>query len=405
MKTDNGSDFTARDTQRLFTSLGIETMLSDPYQPQQKGHIERAIGTFQRKVGPLLPGFIGHSVADRKAIESRKSFAARLGESDADTFGVTLTGPQLQTHIDQWAFEIYQHEPHSGIGNKSPFKVATASAKPIRRVDERALDLLLMPVADGGGRRTVTKFGIRVGGYHYMTPTILPGTVVFVRQDPLDLGRAYAFSEDGAQFLGEVRCPELAGIDPVTFVREAKALQRELVEELSKPIREEARRIAKGPALFDRVLATKRRDAPNVIALPKREERHSTPQIAAALDAVAAQPPVARDLSPREAAEHRRLIERMQAEEDAELRQRTDAIVERRIEEIEAARVAHLPPTVTVLPESPKERYRRACHFRQLLDQGQLDGADGLWLGRYEQSAEFKAHAKIHEDFGDAYLS
>ncbi|WP_425646786.1 hypothetical protein [Agrobacterium leguminum] len=50
--------------------------------PEQKGHVERIIKTFQHEVGPQLSGYIGHSVADRKAIEGRKSFAQRLGADD-----------------------------------------------------------------------------------------------------------------------------------------------------------------------------------------------------------------------------------------------------------------------------------------------------------------------------------
>jgi putative transposase len=164
VKTDNGSDFTARDTKRLLAALGIEIELSAAYSPQQKGHVERAIRTFQHEVGPLLPGFVGHSVADRKAIESRKSFAQRLGADDADTFGVSLTASDLQRHIDEWLDKVQQHKPHSGLKGRTPAVTAMQSTTAVRRVDERALDLLLMPVAGGDGRRRTTKFGVRVDG-------------------------------------------------------------------------------------------------------------------------------------------------------------------------------------------------------------------------------------------------
>jgi putative transposase len=64
-----------------------------------------------------------------------------------------------------------------------------------------------------------------------MTPTILPGTLVFVRQDPNDAGRAYAFAQDGAEFLGDAICPELSGLHPETLVRAAKEIRGELVDE------------------------------------------------------------------------------------------------------------------------------------------------------------------------------
>lgn len=55
IKTDNGSDFVAEDTKRLFDALGIEMELSTAYSPQQKGHVERVIRTFQHNFAELLP--------------------------------------------------------------------------------------------------------------------------------------------------------------------------------------------------------------------------------------------------------------------------------------------------------------------------------------------------------------
>ncbi|RWO83972.1 MAG: integrase [Mesorhizobium sp.] len=408
VKTDNGSDFVAQDTQRLFASLGIEAETSDAYSPEQKGHVERVIKTFQHDVGPLLPGFVGHSVTDRKAIESRKSFAQRLGESDAEVFGVTLTGPQLQKHVDDWASTVYQHRPHAGLKNATPFATALASTKEPRKVDERALDLLLMPVAGSDGQRIVTKLGIRIDGYHYMTPTILPGTAVFVRMDPNDAGRAYAFAQDGAEFLGDAICPELSGIHPETLVRAAKEIRSELVNELTRDLKADMKKIAKGAPLIERALEVARRDAPNVIPLPKREQTHTTPQISAAIEALGERLNPTQPLDPRAAAAHRRLIEEMTRQDEAELFARTDAKLQRRQDEIEALRTAHLPKdtNVVALPETAKERYRRAFFLRQRIEAEEpVVAADAHWLGGYEQSAEFKAHQGMHEEYGDAYLS
>lgn len=413
VKTDNGSDFVARDTQRLFASLGIEAETSDAYSPEQKGHVERVIKTFQHDMATLLPGFVGHSVTDRKAIESRKSFAQRLGEDEASVFGVSLTGPQLQKHVDDWASLVYQHKPHAGLKDATPFAAALASTKPVRMVDERALDLLLMPIAGGkDGQRIVTKLGIRIDGYHYMTPTILPGTAVFVRQDPNDAGRAYAFAQDGAEFLGDAICPELSGLHPETIVRAAKEMRGELIDEMTRDLKAEVKRIAKGAPLIERALEVARRDAPNVIALPKRQETHSTAQIEAAIAAMSEQLHPTRELTPREAAEHRRMIEEMRLEDERELNDRFETMRQNRLDEVEAERTAHLPKAnnIVALPETPKERYRRAVALRKLVDAGKLPNTtaatlDAVWLGGYEPSAEFRTHRAIHEEYGDAYLS
>ena len=159
IKTDNGSDFTARDTQRLFASLGVDVELSDPYQPQQKGHVERAIGDFQKDCATMLPGFVGHSVADRKAIEQRKAFADRLGTSDEDAFGVALTGEQLQAEIDRWA-ATREHERHGTLG-MTPFQAAQASTRKPKHVERAGAG---PPLDDRARRRHPPRDGARHPG-------------------------------------------------------------------------------------------------------------------------------------------------------------------------------------------------------------------------------------------------
>lgn len=410
VKTDNGSDFVALDTERLFLSLDIEAIKSIAYTPQEKGHVERGIGTFQRKVGPHLPGFIGHNVTDRKAIENKKSFAKRLGESDAKAFGVTLSAIQLQHYVDEWAEVSYQHRPHAGLRarkdliRRTPFQAALVSTKPIRTVDERALDLLLMPVASNGGRRTVGKRGVEVSYYHYMPNAVMPGVEVLVRMDTEDLGRAYLFSLDGGQFLGDAICPELSGRDPRQVAAERKAAARAYHERETAPIRKTMKQIERGGPLIDPMLEVARRDAPNVIPLPKRTEAHSTPQIAAAIEAMGKRTNPSRPLTPAEEAERARMI----ADDEAAMFARTDALLQRRQDEIAELRVAHLPKNenVVALPETAKERYRRAVECRRRLEADMpMNAADAHWLGGYERSPEFTAHQQMHEDFGEDWLT
>ncbi|MCO5082612.1 MAG: DDE-type integrase/transposase/recombinase [Rhizobiaceae bacterium] len=411
--TDNGSDFVALETKRLFASLGIDPDTSNAYSPEEKGHVERVIRTFQHQVGPLLPGYVGHSVADRKAIENRKSFAKRLGETEAETFGVTLTGAKLQAHVDGWARDIYQHRPHGGLNKETPHQMALRSTAAIRRVDERALDVLLMPVVGQNGQRTVTKFGIRNDHRFYLAPTLLPGTVVFARQDPNDAGRIYAFTEDGATFLAEAICPELSGLHPETLVKAAKEIHRELLDERTREMKAEMKRIAKGAPLIERALDVAQRDAEkraaeagNVIALPKREETHSTPQIAAAIEAMSERRIETRALSAREEAEQLRIIAEMDAASVTRIHEDAEAVAAARVAAIETARTAHLPKgaNIVALPETPKERYRRAVLFEAQLQADTLCAADAVWLGGYRKSAEYSAHKGMHEEFGDTWL-
>lgn len=369
IKTDNGSDFVARDTKRLFASLGIEMDISDTYSPEQKGHIERAIRTFQHNVGPLLPGFIGHSVEDRKAIESRKSFAKRLGESEAETFGVALSARELQGYVDQWLDKVYQHRAHAGLKGMSPFQKAAEATRVTRRVDERALDLLLMPVAGSDGRRRTTKFGIRIDGYHYQTPSILPGTDVFVRMDPLDAGRVFAFAEDGAEYLGEGLCAELRGIDPTELQRATREAHEAIMAKKTAEARVEMRNLSKRP-LIEAALRVAASKAPNVVMLPRREETHSTPQIAAAIDAMAGQPTKA---------QHTAELELFHAQQLAE------------------AEADNVRPLRT--QETPHQRFRRALAIEARLASGEpVEAKEQGWLEGYQTGVEYASLREIYDD-------
>lgn len=379
IKTDNGSDFVARDTQRLLLSLGIEQDVSDAYSPQQKGHIERFIRTFQHDFSRMLPGFVGHSVEHRKAIENRKSFAARLGKSEAETFDVRLTGLELQRFADKWVVSKYEQSPHHGLQGLSPAQKWNTTGFQPRRVDERAVDLLLMPVAGGSGDgiRTTTKFGIRVSNYHYATPTILPAQRVLVRQDPEDMGRVLAFEPDGGRFLGEGTCPELAGIHPATFMKAVRQLHSEALDAVAKPIRKLSRELAKGPLPIERALAlAEERDQTNVVSLPEVAQVQHTRQIEAALAAM--------DEVPR------------QTKAEANALFQTQLVAE-----------TQAPSNVQPLrtEETEHQRYRRALRIEQMLAAGEaVEERELGWLQGYQTGSEYRTMKTMHADFGDQVL-
>ena len=384
IKTDNGSDFTAQETKRLFLALGIEPDLSDAYSPAQKGHVERAIGTWQHQFASLLPGYVGHSVADRKAIEDRKSFADRLGQDTADAFGVTLSGADLQALSDEWCLNFYSHQPHAGLNGQTPFNVASAAAEVRRVVSERALDVLLMPApGNGNGTRKVTKFGIRIDHFNYSSGHLMAGLEVFVRLDPTDKGRIHVFSLDQSDYLGQAICPELAGIHPETFQRARKEEHAALVKERIEPIKKEITKIVKGPSLIRRALDVAARDVPNVVALPKREERHLTPAIVAALKVNASTPPA--DLTDAQ--------KRIAAEVAADLDP---------VQRATAPKHANVEPLRTMT--TPAQRFAKALDIQQRLkiSKDLVEASDLSWLVSYASSPEFKARMALHEpEFGD----
>ncbi|MCA1242972.1 DDE-type integrase/transposase/recombinase [Stappia stellulata] len=376
IKTDNGSDFVANDTKRLFAALDIEMDVSDAYSPQQKGHVERVIKTFQHDCATLLPGFVGHNVADRKAIEDRKSFADRLGADTADLFDVSMTGLELQRFADAWTETRYNHRPHSALKGKTPAQAAMASDAEIRTVEARALDILLMPVAGKDGLRTVTKQGIRIDHFQYVINAALPGTQVFVRMDPNDAGRVIAFDAGDGTFIDEAICPELAGIHPSTVLAAKREAQSETLDAATREAKRHIREITKGRPLIERVLDVAARDVPNVVSLPRRESEHTTADIRNALDAVAE--PATPQKSTRE------------AKAMAELRSDLTAPVSER---------AKVTPIRS--QETPQLRFKRALDLEARLEAGEeLETTEAMWLGGYQAGPEYRALALMSEDFG-----
>lgn len=380
IKTDNGSDFKARRTVGLMNALKIEVNVSRPFDPKAKAHVERVIKTFQHDCASDLPGFIGHNVADRKVIEERRAFAARLGETDDNIFCVELDAAGLQTKCDHWAGVRYEHREHGGLGKKTPFQMAAEYRGKIRRIEDvHALDMLLAPIAGGDGIRTTTKRGVRVDNSQYYTPTVLPGERVLVRMDPADLGRVNLFTPDGVNFLGEGLCPELAGVDPMKAVAEFKRQQAELLAERTAPIRRELRQIKKDkPALAEAIARREAEAAGKLVSFPKPTETYSTPALEAAADALGApsapQPDAARDA--------------MQKSIEADL-----------------AKGAPTPAKVTTLPETKQQRFRRALALQEDMKAGvPISQQDSDWLLGYAATAEYLGLRAVYDDFGEAAL-
>ena len=287
LRTDNGSDFKSHQFVNAILSLGIKQDLCPPYAGEKKPFVERSFKTLQHDLMPLLPGYIGHSVADRKQIQARKAFAQRLGEKPEKAFCVSLTHEDIQAKIDQWVDVKYQHRPHKGLDGVTPFaKVASWSA-PVRRIEnERALDLLLAPIAGQHGFRIVGKKAIRLNGGVFWDSGLVPyvGKRVFVRCNPDDLGVIYCFTED-KEFICEAKDFNRAGVNPVQAASEAKKARKTFEKEQIDPLRKEMNRITP-EKMADDILSLYARDNVHLTAFPKTSEIHNTLDIEQAHQAV-----------------------------------------------------------------------------------------------------------------------
>lgn len=232
IKMDNGADYTSTQVITAVFDLGIHPDWCKPFSPDEKPHIERFFKTLQHGFCVRLPGFIGHSVADRKAIEGRRSFAERICRKSGapETMEFRYTPEEFQAICDAWVEDNYNERVHSELG-MSPNDAAAQMGGTVRRIaDERALDILLMPLAGNQGRRVVSKKGLRVDGGVYNAPLLggLEGTEVQVRRDEHDAGYVYVFDLD-SMFICRAEDPELTGVSLRELALARKAHQKAVI--------------------------------------------------------------------------------------------------------------------------------------------------------------------------------
>lgn len=301
IKTDNGSDYTSRYIKNVIESLEIDQQLCNPFSGWEKPHIERFFKTFSHDLVELLPGFIGHNVADRSAIEARHSFADRLFKKDK-CVEIRMTAQEFQEFADNWVENIYMQQRHEGLRD-TPFNRVTRWAEPVRKIsDERALDVLLAGAPDTT-TRSVTKKGLRIDGIHYIAPELgsVVGEQVRVAYTE-SVGAVYVFTDDG--FLCVAEAPEYTGIDRKEVAAHAKVAQREAIQAKRRELRAAARRVDTKSAA-DEILAHARQQH-NVTTLPPRSETHTTDaleQAGRAADAATTKPVSSRNDETRQAVE------------------------------------------------------------------------------------------------------
>jgi putative transposase len=374
LRIDNGADYVADYTQRVILALKIEPDPGPKYTPEHKPHIERLFKTWSHDLLELLPGYIGHNVAEQQVIRERKAFWERLKDPNA-AIDIKMTAEELQAFCDQWCEFRYAHRVHGQLGGLSPFQKALSWTGATRRIeDEHALDLLLAPVA---GTRTVRKKGIEVDGAWFVANELglHVGEAVHVRQDPADLGRVHVFAANGT-FIAIATAVERLGIDRREVAMVARAKQKAQVAEGRKALKAIRRRANTGDVVQD-ILAAAEAKANRVIALPRAAETHTTPALQEAAKVAQALSGMPAVTVPQEELQRRReAAERMVAET------RQAPLSEREIK---------------------RQRYRRARELEDAIEAGQPVDVDDLeWLQTYSGTAEYRSLRGIEADFGRA---
>lgn len=276
MRTDNGADYVSDEIDSLMWDLEIIHEICIPFASEEKGTIERFFRTMSHGILNLLEGFIGHSVADRKAIESRKSFAQRIMKKD-EVVEVQMSADDLQKKLDEWVEFYYEQSPHGGLNNKSPLEVWRAWDQPLRKLtNEHALDELMSEI---GGTRTIGKKGIRYNNRFYIDPTGVMheqvGTEVRIKLDEQDIGQIAVYTDD--EFLGWAVDPEAKGISK----REAAAAIKGHVKKVVSRQAAELKALAKDfkKDIVQTVIDHRKAEADNIVEMPKPATPYSTPAL------------------------------------------------------------------------------------------------------------------------------
>lgn len=297
-KTDNGADYVSQHMVRVFEGLGVEQLLCPPFTPECKPHIERGLGGFSHGIVELLPGYIGHSVADRKAIEARRSFADRLMKRGGDPVEAKqLTAAELQTLCDRWCRAMYEQNPHAGLNGQKPADVARAWTTPVRRIsNERALDILMAEAPSEGGLRTVTKKGVRVDKVHYIAAEMVgyEGQQVRVLLDATDLGTIHLFDAGNGEYICTAVDPIRTGHDRAEIASRTRARHKTLMQEGSKELRKITRETA-AEDIHREILEYREGQIASIIPMPQASEAYTTPALDEAMRAVLGREQMSRD--------------------------------------------------------------------------------------------------------------
>lgn len=259
--TDNGADYQSDHFKRILDALDIEHRTTNPFSGEEKPHVERFIGTLNHSILELLPNYVGHNVAARKAIEARRSFAERLARKGeivdfADVLDGSCSGEFLQARINEWLVGTYEQDLHRGI-ETSPFLKAASWGGSVRRInDERSLDTLLARPAGNNGRRSIQKKGIEIEGAYFIAPAlarISVGHLVDIYETE-DLGRVIVHYE--GEFLCVAECPERTGANRAEIAAMADAEKKETLTEARRRLKAET----KGAPDIDDLVARRLRE-------------------------------------------------------------------------------------------------------------------------------------------------
>ncbi|WP_299734063.1 Mu transposase C-terminal domain-containing protein [uncultured Endozoicomonas sp.] len=393
IRVDNGKDYASHYMAMVADVLGIDLKFTDPFSGEQKPFVERFFRTFAHGMVEMLPGFIGHNVAEREAIKAQFSFADRLKRkagSSKNVIDVTMSSEDLQTFCNRWIDAFYMHDAHGGLNGQSPAERVANWVEPLRRIDDvRALDLLLEPIPGQKGIRTAQKKGIRLEGGWYVAAELgaRVGEQFMVRYDNSDIGRIYLFETSG-EFVCMAQNPAITGISREELARAMKEEQKKIGQQKAE-LKAKGRKINQAD-LIEKIFAKREREIAernvNVTQMPRRHHEHQTDYLAGAADALAA-------------ADQAKAEEQAKAEREAN--PSAETLVAWSDYMKDANQSTQNKQEGNQQAETGYDRMRRWIRLEERQQAGEaLSEFEQNWKQRHEGTAEFQGHKMVLDDFG-----
>jgi len=367
VRTDNGKDYVSNRFMDVLRDLEIVQDLCIPFASEEKGTVERQFRTMSHGLLELLPGFIGHNVAQAQQIRSMNSFAERIMTS-GETVEVELTSGELQVLLDKWALYIYGQEVHSGLNGRTPLQMASLYSGHIRKVsNDRVLDVLL---AEPAGTRTISKKGIRFNNYDYIGAELTDfiGRQAQLKYDEAEAGRLFVYVE--GEFVGIANAPDLTDISRQEVAIVAKKAQKKKQNEQAKELKEFKKDVANN--IPELVMNHRIENAENVMHFPRPEVEHTSPAL-----------------------EQAAIVERVLAGVPDEIIKTPEQVQEK----AKVIEFLNNKPVVDLMAMNDIEKWRYWQGLHALIQEGdELDDKEMSFHSRFQTTHTFKVFSETERD-------
>lgn len=191
LKVDNGSGFINASIIASLDAVGIKLDACLPGHPEDKPHVERVFGTFNRERASMLKGFLGHNVAQAQQLRARAKKQKGRAVIEA-----AIDSAELQRILDAWVDGTYHQRRHSMLG-MPPMEKWQRSPTAARAAPSEGLLKIAFSAVIGTSK--VTKRGVRWKNGRYWADALIPlmGKQVMLRWDEGDYGALFIFDEAG----------------------------------------------------------------------------------------------------------------------------------------------------------------------------------------------------------------